>query len=84
MRDKVFVRVAFYKHVMRFNRKDKLALRFMRPFKVLERIDKVAYRLELPSSMNRIHNMFHVLLLHKYQLMHLVVRILEMRTRIEE
>lgn len=65
--DKVFVRVALYKYVIRFDRKDKLALRFMRPFKVLEHVGKVTYRLALLASISRIHNMFHALMLRKYQ-----------------
>lgn len=45
---------------MRFGRKYKLALRFMGSFEVLECIGKVAYRLTLLTSIDRIHNMFHV------------------------
>lgn len=43
MGDKVFVRLALYKHVMRFYKKGKLVLRFVRPFEVLELMGKVTY-----------------------------------------
>lgn len=46
--------------------KGKLAPRFVRPYKISECIGKVAYRLALPVSINRMHNIFHMSLLHKY------------------
>ncbi|GJS51843.1 putative reverse transcriptase domain-containing protein [Tanacetum coccineum] len=32
----------------------------MRPFKVLEKVGEVAYKLELPEELSRVHNTFHV------------------------
>ena len=64
--DMVFVKVAPYRHVLRFGKKGKLAPRFIGPYEVLERVGKVAYRLALPPDMDRIHNVFHVSMLRKY------------------
>ncbi|GKC93604.1 hypothetical protein Tco_1159046, partial [Tanacetum coccineum] len=43
-----------------FRKKGKLALRFVRPFKITERIGLVAYRLRLPEELNGVHDTFHV------------------------
>ena len=45
----------------------KLLPRFVGPYKVTEVINRVAYRLALPESMRRIHNVFHVSLLRAYR-----------------
>ena len=36
------------------------------PVQIIERIGPVAYHLELPLEMSRIHNVFHVSMLRKY------------------
>ncbi|KAI3786614.1 hypothetical protein L1987_40427 [Smallanthus sonchifolius] len=46
--------------VIRFGKKRKLAPRYVGPFKILERIGKVAYKLELPPSLGNVHPTFHV------------------------
>ncbi|KAL0561192.1 hypothetical protein IC582_001613 [Cucumis melo] len=46
--DKVFLKVAPMKGVLRFERRGKLSPRFVGPFEILERIGSVAYRLALP------------------------------------
>lgn len=43
MGDKVCVKVTPYQYVIKFIQKRKLVLRFVRPFKILDRIGKVAY-----------------------------------------
>nr|GFA85964.1 putative reverse transcriptase domain-containing protein [Tanacetum cinerariifolium] len=39
--------------------------RYVGPFKVLEKIRKVAYKLELPKELSRVHHTFHVSNLRK-------------------
>ncbi|GKD99223.1 hypothetical protein Tco_1387207 [Tanacetum coccineum] len=34
--------------------------RYIGPFKVLEKVGDVAYKLELPQELSRVHNTFHV------------------------
>nr|GEV45604.1 putative reverse transcriptase domain-containing protein [Tanacetum cinerariifolium] len=60
VRDKVMLKVSPWKGVIRFGKCGKLSLRFIRPFKILERIGPVAYKLELPRELQGIHNTFHV------------------------
>ena len=64
--DKVFLRVRPRKSPIRYGKGSKLAPRFVGPFEILEWIGPVAYKLALPPSLSRIHNVFHVLVLHKY------------------
>ncbi|KAL5582903.1 hypothetical protein UlMin_015345 [Ulmus minor] len=64
--DSVFLKVAPMKGVMRFGKKGKLSPRFIGPFKILERIGKVAYKLALPPELSSVHNVFHVSMLKKY------------------
>ena len=49
-----------------FQKRGKLNPRYIGLFRIIERIGPVAYRLELPSKMSRIHNIFHVSMLRKY------------------
>ena len=44
----------------------KLAPRQYGPFKVIQKVSPVAYRLQLPQSMSKMHNVFHIDLLILY------------------
>src|ERR1700732_3146240 len=54
------------KGVKIFGAKGKLAPRFVGPFRVLERIGSMAYRLELPEQLKGVHDVFHVSILRKF------------------
>nr|GEZ37571.1 putative reverse transcriptase domain-containing protein [Tanacetum cinerariifolium] len=46
--------------VVRFGKRGKLNPRYVRPFKVLAKVGKVSYKLELPQELSRVHYTFHV------------------------
>ncbi|KAK6147797.1 hypothetical protein DH2020_018709 [Rehmannia glutinosa] len=64
--DKVFLKVAPLKGVVRFGKKGKLRPRYIGPFEILDRIEDVAYRLALPPELATVHNVFHISMLRKY------------------
>nr|GFA19888.1 putative reverse transcriptase domain-containing protein [Tanacetum cinerariifolium] len=51
--------------VIRFGKWGKLNPRYVGPFKVLAKVRTVAYKLELPQELSRVHNTFHVFNLRK-------------------
>ena len=66
MGNHVFLKVSPPEGSVRFGQKGKLTPRFIRPFEILQRVGPVAYRLALPSSLQGIHDVFHVSNLHRY------------------
>ncbi|GJT47190.1 hypothetical protein Tco_0955905 [Tanacetum coccineum] len=58
--DKVMLKVSPWKGVVRFGKRGKLNPRYVGPFKVLGKVGEVAYKLELPEELSRVHNTFHV------------------------
>ena len=63
--DMVLLKVSPWKGVIRFRKRGKLGPRFIGPFRVLARVGRVAYRLDLPEELSLIHNTFHVSQLRK-------------------
>ncbi|GJR48076.1 putative reverse transcriptase domain-containing protein [Tanacetum coccineum] len=58
--DMLLLKVSPWKGVISFGKHEKLRPRYIRPFKILERVDLMAYTLELPEKLQGIHNTFHV------------------------
>ncbi|GKF10747.1 putative reverse transcriptase domain-containing protein [Tanacetum coccineum] len=60
VRDNVMLKVSPWKEVVRFGKQGKLNPRYVGPLKVLEKVGSVAYKLELPEELSRVHNTFRV------------------------
>ncbi|GJU94773.1 putative reverse transcriptase domain-containing protein [Tanacetum coccineum] len=58
--DKVMLKVSPWKGVIHFGKRGKLNPHYIRPFKILAKVGTVAYRLELPEQLSRVHSTFHV------------------------
>ncbi|GJT34587.1 putative reverse transcriptase domain-containing protein [Tanacetum coccineum] len=58
--NRVMLKVSPWKGVVHFGKQGKLNSRYVGPFKVLEKVRAIAYKLELPQELSRVHNTFHV------------------------
>ncbi|GJR58740.1 putative reverse transcriptase domain-containing protein, partial [Tanacetum coccineum] len=58
--DIVMLKVSPWKGVVQFGKRGKLNPRYVRPFRVLAKVGKIAYKLELPQELSRVHHTFHV------------------------
>ncbi|XP_009769647.2 uncharacterized protein [Nicotiana sylvestris] len=63
--DWVFLKVSPMKGIMHFGKKGKLNLRYVRPYRIIQRIGQVAYKLEMSLEMSQVHPIFHVSMLKK-------------------
>ena len=62
----MFLKLSPWKDVVRFGKKGKLSPRYIGPYQITQRVGEVAYRLELPPELARVHNVFHVSMLRHY------------------
>nr|GFA02597.1 putative reverse transcriptase domain-containing protein [Tanacetum cinerariifolium] len=58
--DRVMLKVSPWKGVVRFRKRGKLNPMYVGPFKVLDKVRTVTYKLELPQELSRVHNTFLV------------------------
>ena len=59
------LKVTTWKGVIHFGKRGKLNPRYIGPFKISQHIGDVAYRLDLPQELSRVHNVLHILNLKK-------------------
>ncbi|XP_068319946.1 uncharacterized protein [Pyrus communis] len=60
------VQLSPWRGVVWFGKKGKLSPRYIGPYLITKRVGEVAYRLELPSELAKVHNVFHVSMLRHY------------------
>jgi len=64
--DRVFLKVSPTKGIRRFGVGGKLSPRYVGPYEIIEKLNPVAYRLDLPVALEHIHNVFHIPQVRKY------------------
>jgi hypothetical protein len=58
--DFIYLKVSPMRGTCRLKVKGKLAPRYVRPFKIVDRKGEVAYQLKLPPQLSDVHDVFHV------------------------
>jgi hypothetical protein len=56
----VFLKLSPTKGVMHFGKKGKLSPRFIGPFEITQRVEKLAYRIALLPDLVGTHDIFHI------------------------
>ena len=64
--DRVFLKISPWKGVLRFGKRGKLSPRYIGPYEIVSEVGPVAYRLDLPPELSKVHNVLHVSMLRKY------------------
>ena len=63
----MYLKVSPWKGILRFGKKEKLSLRYIGPYEIIEKVRPLAYRLALSRELSQIHDVFHVSMLRRYQ-----------------
>ncbi|XP_060668916.1 uncharacterized protein LOC132800034 [Ziziphus jujuba] len=64
--DRVFQKLFPWKGIVRFGKRGKRNPRYIGLYEIIERIGPVAYSLDLPKELSRVHDVFHISMLYKY------------------
>lgn len=59
------LKVSLWKCIICFGKRGKLSPRYIEPFQIIQRVEKVAYRLDLPQELQGFHNVFHTYYMRK-------------------
>ncbi|XP_068323203.1 uncharacterized protein [Pyrus communis] len=62
----VFLKLSLWRGVVRFGKQGKLNPRYIGPYVITERVSEVAYKLELPPELSKVHDVFHVSMFRHY------------------
>jgi hypothetical protein len=63
---RVFLKISPMGGVMRFGKNGKLSPKFVGPFKITQRVGRLAYRIALPPDLVGTHDVSHMSMLRKY------------------
>ena len=63
--DLMYLKISSMKWVKRFSKNGKISPRYVIPYRVLSRVGKASYEVELPAELSAIHPIFHVSMLKK-------------------
>ena len=58
--DKVFLKASPTKGIRRFEGAIQLSPRYIGPYEVIEKLNPITYRLDIPVELDHIHNVFHI------------------------
>ncbi|XP_057246810.1 uncharacterized protein LOC130589546 [Beta vulgaris subsp. vulgaris] len=64
--EKVLLKVSPLKGVKHFGQKGKLGPKFISPYDIIKRIERLGYHLDLPNNLGKVHNVIHVSQLKRY------------------
>ena len=64
---RVLLKISLMRGVLRLGRWSKLSPRYIGPYRVLEKVNPTAYRLELPPELDMMHDVFHISQLRPFE-----------------